>query len=37
MVRDLTSNTRKSYTAQQLADGITISLQTGVPQYLIVQ
>ncbi len=37
MVRDLTSNTRKSYTAQQLAGGITISLQTGVPQYLIVQ
>jgi len=37
LVHDLTSNTRKSYTAQQLADGITISLQAGVPQYLIVQ
>jgi hypothetical protein len=37
MVHDLTSNTRKSYTAQQLADGITISVQAGVPQYLIVQ
>ena len=37
MVRDLTSNSRKSYTTQQLADGITISIQAGVPQYLIVQ
>jgi hypothetical protein len=37
MVHDLTSSTRKSYTAQQLADGITISVQAGVPQYLIVQ
>jgi len=37
MVNDLTSNTRKSYTAKQLADGITIDIQAGVPQYLIVQ
>jgi hypothetical protein len=37
MVHDLTSNTRKSYIAQQMADGITISVQTGVTQYLIVQ
>jgi len=37
MVQDLTSNTRKSYTPQQLAEGITISVQSGVPEYLIVQ
>jgi hypothetical protein len=37
MVQDLTSNTRKSYTAQQMADGINISVQASVPQYLIVQ
>ena len=37
MVNDLTSNTRESYTAQQLADGISIKVQAGVPQYLIVQ
>jgi hypothetical protein len=37
LVQDLTSNTRKSYTAQQMADGIDISIQTGVPLYLIVQ
>ena len=37
IVHDLTSNARKSYTAQQMADGVTISLQAGVPQYLIVR
>lgn len=37
MVHDLSSNTRKSYTAQQMADGITISVEAGVPKYLIVQ
>jgi hypothetical protein len=37
MVHDLTSNTRKSYSTQQMADGITISVQASVPQYLIVQ
>ena len=37
LVQDLTSNTRKSYTAQQMADGIAISLQTGIPLYLVVQ
>jgi hypothetical protein len=37
MVHDLSSNTRKSYTAQQMAEGIAISLQAGVPQYLIVR
>jgi len=36
LVHDLTSNTRKSYTAQQMAEGINISIQTGVPLYLIV-
>jgi len=37
MVQYLTSNTRKSYTPQQLAEGITISVQAGVPEYLVVQ
>jgi len=37
MVHDLTSNTRKSYMAQQMADGIIISVQAGVPHYLIIQ
>ena len=37
LVQDLTSNTRKSYTAQQMADGIDISIKTDVPLYLTVQ
>jgi hypothetical protein len=37
LVYDLSSNTRKSYTAQQMAGGIGVGVQSGVPQYLIVQ
>jgi hypothetical protein len=37
LIRDLSSNTRKSYTAQQMAAGIDISVQAGVPLYLTVQ
>jgi len=37
LVQDLGANTRKSYTSKQMADGIPISLQAGVPLYLIVQ
>jgi hypothetical protein len=37
LVQDLTSNTRKSYTAQQMADGVDISIKTDVPLYLTVQ
>jgi hypothetical protein len=37
MIHDLSSNTRKSYTARQLTDGISVSVQAGIPKYLIVQ